>query len=100
MASGILDDVTYDWRTVYAHQRATGGWPVLVEEDVFVEATDLARSALAERTANGVPSGPPPDATGAAGLAGWLTERRSSAAPDGRTIGRSLVLLTGADRTA
>ncbi len=99
VASGILDDVTYDWRTVYAHQRATDGWPVLVDEDVFVEATDLARRALADRSSNGQPSGPAPDATGAAGLAGWLTERRTPASPD-VAIGRSLVLLTGADRTA
>ena len=98
VASGILDDVTYDWRTVYAHQRATGGWPVLVDEEVFVEATDLARTALAERSDAGLPSGPAPDATGAAGLAGWLTERRTPASPDGAAIGRSLVLLTGADR--
>ncbi len=97
VASGILDDITYDWRTVFAHQHTTGGHAVLVDEAVFVEATDAARSELARLGDEGSPSGPAPDATGAAGLAGWLTDRRD---PSTDTPGVSVVLLTGVDRSA
>ena len=63
VASGILDDVTYDWRTVVAHQVRSGGWPVLVDEMVFTRARRLTADVVT----------PPPDETGAAGLAGLLT---------------------------
>lgn len=87
VASGILDDVTYDWVTVAAHQMASGGWPILVDEDTFVSARSLA-------TAQVVPG---PDETGAAGLAGWLTHIEA-AAPDPGPAEISVVLLTGAAR--
>ncbi|MEM9130750.1 MAG: pyridoxal-phosphate dependent enzyme [Actinomycetota bacterium] len=71
VASGILDDVTYDWRTVLAHQVATGGRAITVEETTFVEAARL-----------GSQLDPPPDETGAAGLAGLLTVLDEGDAPD------------------
>lgn len=86
VASGILDDVTYDWAMVAAHQIRTGGWPILVDEATFVEAARLAAGA-------GVV--PPPDETGAAALAGLLTHRRDD--PAARP-GLAVVLLTGVRR--
>ncbi len=70
VATGILDDVTYDWKTVLRHQLRTGGWPVLVDEDDFVRATDRLTIALAGLD----PTLPRPDATGAAGFAGYLVD--------------------------
>ncbi|MGF1596731.1 MAG: PLP-dependent lyase/thiolase [Acidimicrobiales bacterium] len=88
VASGILDDETYDWATVMAHMVRSGGWPVLVGEGTFVDAAELAAGAVA----------PPPDATGAAGLAGVLHCIRSGD-PDGAVGERTpVVLLTGVDR--
>ncbi len=82
VASGILDDITYDWATVMAHQLATGGWPLVVDEDTFIEAAALAAGVT-----------PAPDETGAAGLAGLLTHRRAGG------DGSAVVLLTGARRS-
>ena len=92
VASGILDDVTYDWRGVMTHQLRTGGWPILVDEEVFVAAAELA-SGIAT---------PAPDETGAAGLAGLLQQvldRRSLASsPEEADGGTAVVVLTGARR--
>lgn len=83
VASGILDDVTYDWQTVMSHQMPSAGWPILVSEETFREAAEMARGV-----------DPRPDETGAAGLAGLLTHRRAGATGDGESV----VLLTGAVR--
>lgn len=82
VASGILDDITYDWRTVLEHQVETGGHPILVPEETFVTARQLA-----EHQAD-----PAPNETGAAGLAGLLTHAASTPAA---VTGPSVVLLTG-----
>jgi len=87
VASGILDDLTYDWRTVMAHQIATGGWPVSVDESTFVNA---AKAVEAQAT-------PPPDETGAAGLAGLL--HAAQAASFDRSA-LHVVLLTGMRRSS
>ncbi len=88
VASGILDDLTYDWRTVLSHQIRTGGWPQLADEATLAEAAVLAAGLVT----------PPPDATGAAGLAGLLAAARADGLPP-RTHGEALVvLLTGVDR--
>jgi threonine synthase len=58
-ATGILDDVAYDWLTVVEPTVSSGGWPVVVPESAIVHAQRLAR----EHTAIDV------DATGTAGLA-------------------------------
>jgi threonine synthase len=69
VATGILDDETYDWRAVVEGMLVTGGRPLVVTEDSLLEATRLATSA----------TGIDVDATGAAGLAGLLEMRRSGA---------------------
>ncbi len=84
VATGILDDVTYDWKTVVRHMVASRGWPVLVEEKTFVSAVELASTQVE----------PPPDATGAAGLAGLLADPRAV-----EDDGLAVVLLTGVDRS-
>jgi threonine synthase len=92
VATGILDDLTYDWRGVMSHQIATGGWPVTVEESTLLLAADLVRAAIS----------PPPDETGAAGLAGLLQDGvpgpPGPPGPPGAGDTCSVVLLTGADR--
>jgi threonine synthase len=86
VATGILDDVTYDWLPVASWTLRTGGWPVLADEATLLQA---AAEAAASAT-------PPPDATGAAGLAGALTARREGTIPPGAEV---VVLLTGVDRS-
>ncbi len=88
VASGILDDITYDWRTVARHQHDTQGWTVSVDEDTFVEATQLAASQI----------DPPPDATGAAGLAGLLADERTGRLEPQADDEAAVVLITGVDR--
>jgi len=63
VATGILDDETYDWRALLFAMVLSGGIPVVTDEDTLRRARDLAR----EETAI------PVSATGSAGLAGWLT---------------------------
>lgn len=92
VASGILDDLTYDWLTLMAHQIRTGGWPQLVDEATFELAAQLA--------AHAIDPAPPPDATGAAGLAGLIEAARAGtlgARDPGQT---AVVLVTGVDRSS
>ena len=85
VATGILDDETYDWRAVVEGMLITGGRPLVVSEDVLVEADRLAVS----RT--GIQVNP----TGSSGLAGLLEMRRSGAIGD---QDRAAVLFTGIQR--
>lgn len=64
VASGILDDETYDWLGVVRAMRASGGRPVVVSEALLHEANDLATEA-----------GFDADHTATAGLAGVLAVR-------------------------
>ena len=74
VATGILDDETYDWVAVVRGMLKTGGFPLVVGEEELIEA----RRRAGERVS----------ATGAAGLAGLLQLER---------VGESqLVLFTGA----
>jgi threonine synthase len=66
IATGILDDETYDWRAVVGAMLTTGGQPVVVSEGRLAEANGLG-------TATGIPVDP----TGSAGLAGLLDLRRA-----------------------
>jgi threonine synthase len=85
VATGILDDETYDWATVVAGMLATGGEPVLVAEETLREANDLARGA----------TGIDVDHTGSSGLAGLLEiSRRAPLEPEQRVA----VLFTGVRR--
>jgi threonine synthase len=85
VATGILDDETYDWRAVVEGMLLTGGSPLVVSEDLLVEAN---------QTAVGM-TGIPVDPTGSSGLAGLLDLRRAGliAAQD-----RVAVLFTGVKR--
>ena len=85
VATGILDDETYDWRAVVEGMLLTGGQPLVVSEDALVEAHALAAAA----------TGIAVDPTGSSGLAGVPELRRSG------EIGehdRVAVLFTGRQR--
>ncbi len=69
-ASGILDDITYDWVDIVEAMLASGGWPLVASEDDFRRAHRLAH----EHTDIDVCP------TGAAGLGGLLA---LTAASDG-----------------
>ncbi len=60
IASGILDDVTYDWVDVVEAMLASGGFPVVASEDALASAHRVGREAT------GIDASP----TGTAGLAG------------------------------
>jgi len=85
VATGILDDETYDWLAVVEAMLVTGGWPLVVDE-----ATLATANALATET-TGIAS----DETGTAGIAGLLGLLGA-----GVDVGteRLAVLLTGARR--
>ena len=87
LATGILDDVTYDWLPIAWGMAATGGDVVVAPEHLVAEAHALARHW----------TDVPVDPTGTAGLAGLLAARRSGWVADGARVG---VLFTGADRSA
>ncbi len=86
VAGGILDDVTYDWATLMTHQVRSGGEPVTVDEETFLEAAALCGDQIA----------PAPDETGAAGLAGLLTVEADTDRPPSTEA--AVVLLTGRRR--
>jgi threonine synthase len=85
VATGILDDETYDWRAVVEGMLVTGGRPLVVSESSLTEAHRLATA----RTGIQV------DPTGSAGLGGLVEMRRSGAIGD---RDRVAVLFTGRDR--
>lgn len=85
VATGILDDETYDWRAVVEGMLTTGGRPLVVTEDLLVEANQLAVSKTGIHV----------DPTGSAGLAGLLQMRRCGAVGDSD---RTAVLFTGIQR--
>ena len=90
-ASGILDDITYDWVDIVEAMLASGGWPLVASEDDFRRAHRLAH----EHTDIDVCP------TGAAGLGGLLA---LTAASDGSGAAgvspgeRVAVLFTGRTR--
>jgi threonine synthase len=85
IATGILDDETYDWFAVVRGMIETAGYPVVVSEDTLRDANDMAR----ESTSIDV------DHTGSAGLAGLMELlKRNDVGSDERVA----VLFTGATR--
>ena len=75
IAHGILDDETYDWHLAVKGMIESGGFPVVVNERLLAEATELAVMT----------TGIAVDPTGAAGLAGALElARRRVIAADER----------------
>ena len=85
VATGILDDETYDWRAVVEGMLLTGGRPLVVAEDSLVTANELAVTG----------TGIPVDPTGSAGLGGLLEMRRRGEVGDDDRVA---VLFTGARR--
>jgi threonine synthase len=85
IATGILDDETYDWRAVVRGMLATGGRPVVVDEETLTKANDLATAA----------TGIPVDPTGSSGLAGLLALRVKGVIGDDDRVA---VLFTGVRR--
>jgi threonine synthase len=85
VATGILDDETYDWRAIVEGMLMTGGRPLVVSEDLLLDAHRLA---VAE-------TGIQVDPTGSSGLAGLLEMRRSGSIGDKERV---TVLFTGIQR--
>jgi threonine synthase len=85
VASGILDDETYDWLAVVRGMLASGGSSVLASEADLREANAMARRA----------TGIDVDPTGSAGLAGLVHLRRTGEVSDDETCA---VLFTGIRR--
>jgi threonine synthase len=84
IATGILDDETYDWRAVVDGMLRTGGRPLVVTEECLARAHELGHAA-----------GYAVDPTGSSGLAGLLDlVDAGEVRPDDR-VG---VLFTGVDR--
>ena len=85
VATGILDDETYDWRAVVEGMLTTGGRPLVVSEDSLTQAHRLAVAR----------TGIPVDPTGSSSLAGLVEMRRSGQVGD---HDRVAVLFTGLER--
>ncbi len=85
VASGILDDETYDWLAVLRGVAATGGGTAVVDEDTLRQANRLVHETTAIK----------PSHTGSAGLAGLLQLQRQGVVAPGTRVG---VLLTGVQR--
>ncbi len=87
VAHGILDDETYDWAAVVGGMLKTGGWPLVVGEDLLREANRAAREATGVNV----------DHTGSAGLAGLM----QAVALDPRlATERVAVVFSGVSRTS
>lgn len=85
IATGILDDETYDWADVVSGMLATDGSVLVVSEETLAEANALARDA----------TGIDVDPTGSAGLAGLLELVRAGQVASDERIA---VLFTGIRR--
>ncbi len=84
-ATGILDDLTYDWLGILEPMIRTGGWPVVVDEPAVVEAHRVGRDVL----------GLDVSATGTAGMAGLVDRELSRSISADESI---LVFATGVER--
>jgi threonine synthase len=85
VAHGILDDETYDWLAVVEGMLATGGRPLVADEETLVRANLLAAAA----------TGIDVDPTGSAGLAGLLALRAAGGVGEDERVA---LLFTGAAR--
>jgi threonine synthase len=85
VASGILDDETYDWLAVLRGVAISGGSGVVVDEETLEEANRLSCETTSIRTSH----------TGSAGLAGLLQLQRQGLMAPGARVG---VLFTGVQR--
>jgi len=85
LATGILDDIVYDWHPIIAAMLEDGGTPVVATEADIAEAHRLVHAN----------TGVDADPTGTAGLAGLLAARREDLVEADETV---VVLLTGTER--
>jgi threonine synthase len=112
MATGILDDETYDWAALIRGMQASGGYPVVVSEERLLEAQRLGnlyashehrdeneltaphpkRRVRGRDVSTGSLAGSGVSATGSAGLAGLLELQERGEIAEGEM---SLVLFTG-----
>ncbi len=98
-ATGILDDVTYDWLPLLRRTHETGGEPIVAPESLIVQAYEMAHQHTEI----------PVCSTGSAGLAGLLAAPPKPATANGRTgpintetfapCERIALLFTGIDRS-
>lgn len=65
VATGILDDETYDWANVVRGMRESGGFPIVVSEEMLLEANRVAVASTGIHASH----------TGTAGLAGLIALR-------------------------
>ncbi|MBP9945967.1 MAG: pyridoxal-phosphate dependent enzyme [Vicinamibacteria bacterium] len=84
LATGILDDETYDWLAIVRGMLLTGGWPVVASEHNVLEAWCEGRGEGIEASA-----------TGTAGLAGGMSLAQAGLLHPHERVG---VLFTGVDR--
>lgn len=84
VATGILDDETYDWLAIVRGMLLTGGWPVVASEH-------NVREAWCEGRGEGIAA----SATGTAGLAGGMSLSQAGLLDKSDRVG---VLFTGVDR--
>ena len=82
LATGILDDITYDWMPLLQRTRETNGHPIVATETAIEQAYVLAHAHTDVHVCS----------TGTAGFAGLLTEPAEVAE-------HVVVLFTGIDRT-
>lgn len=85
IAGGILDDETYDWLAIVRGMLLSGGFCVVASEKALEEAWHAGREAM----------GVDVDATGSAGLAGFLECQNQGLS---EPFGRIAVLFTGRQR--
>lgn len=85
IATGILDDETYDWLAVVEAMLLTGGYPVVVDEETLASANALGRET----------TGIDADPTGTAGLAGLMQMLAAGVGLRDETVA---VLFTGVRR--
>ncbi len=85
VATGILDDETYDWLAIVRGTLASDGSPVVVDEATLREANEVARTT----------TGIDVDPTGSAGLAGLLELRRHGRVGSNESVA---VIFTGVRR--
>jgi threonine synthase len=86
-ASGILDDMTYDWLPVIEGMLRSGGQAHVVSEEMVLRANNLARQHTDIRV----------DATGSAGLAALLDQAVTVKVGDNEHV---VLFFTGVDRNA
>ncbi|MEO8033166.1 MAG: pyridoxal-phosphate dependent enzyme [Acidobacteriota bacterium] len=82
VATGIVDDETYDWANIVRGMLASGGSPVVVSEERLLEANRTARESTGIHASH----------TGTAGLAGLMELQRRGELGENESIG---VIFTG-----